>query len=203
MGTLLFRSTRVRRRLRPLTSSRAIKNKLASSSPHLKNQSPSRGTPPASSPAAPYQQGPVAPVPPQTSQSLANITKLERARVLTIAWNARRSVVHNCSLFPPPDDSCSASALRKCSIASWCAPMLRPYRVTNSDESRRARNRATHRLHRRYRYHGCTWAAAAGLHDRPLTLLPACFRSIVRNPTDSRAGNPKQGGVNIVSEVGF
>ena len=43
-----------------------------------------------------------------------------------MAWNARRSVVHNCSLFSPPDDSWSASALRKCSIASLCAPMFKP-----------------------------------------------------------------------------
>ena len=43
-----------------------------------------------------------------------------------MVWNARRSVVHSCSLFPPPDDSCRASALKKCSIASWCAPIFKP-----------------------------------------------------------------------------
>ena len=80
-----------------------------------KSRTPSRGTPPGSSPASPYQQAPAGSADRESGDRPA---KQIRTAVRTMDWNARRSVVQSCSLLPPPDDSCIARALRKCSIAS-------------------------------------------------------------------------------------
>ena len=94
----------------------------------VRSRSPSRGTPPGSSPASPYQQAPAGSADRESGDRPA---KQIRTAVRTMDWNARRSVVHSCSLFPPPADSCIASALKKCSIASLCAPIFRPARTSS------------------------------------------------------------------------
>ena len=114
-------------------------------------------------------------------------------RRLTIAWNARRSVVHSCSLFAPPEDSCIASALRKCSIASLWAPMFRPARghLLRHGTAKECHRGGTHRLRRHCISRGYRSAEAAKLRGMPRVLLQACSRLTGTIQVYSIANSPR------------